>query len=242
MEMSQNCQKQDGNTSGGGLAQGADKVLSNALVRFLSVVKPYHTIVEVADAGKMTTQTSPVFHARTTAAGAALVFLLAAGCSQRSGQVAPAIHQMGERVRVGPLVYNVLEVEWLSQLDSEQPQTSDHRFAVISLTISNAGNREVRLPMLHVEDEKGQAAMELVEVHGVEEWLGILRSIRPAETIQGKIVFGLKPQNYRLRVTDGDEPHREKTAMVAIPLRFNSPVPVKADQPGTDPVALPEER
>jgi hypothetical protein len=74
-------------------------------------------------------------------------------------------------------------------------------------------------------DDKGAATMELTQVRGLDDWLGIFRTLKPGETMQGRIVFELKPQNYRLRVTDAGEPEVEKTAWIRVPLRLNSPEP-----------------
>jgi hypothetical protein len=86
--------------------------------------------------------------------------------------------------------------------------------------------------MLQLMDEKGNGTMELSEVEGVQEWLGVLRTISPAETIQGRIVFEVPPKNYRLRVTDAGEPDQERFAMVNIPLRLEQRAPVSLDGPG----------
>jgi hypothetical protein len=74
--------------------------------------------------------------------------------------------------------------------------------------------------------------MELAEIEGVEEWLGVLRNISPAETIQGRIVFEFTPKNYLLRVTDAGEPDRERFAVVYIPLRLDQKAPVSLEGPG----------
>jgi len=167
---------------------------------------------------------------RFCVAGIVLASMLGSqGCAGR-GDVATTVHQMGERVQIGPLIYTVLEVEWLSQLGSENPkspQAPENKFAVIRLTITNSGNREISLPLLQIEDEKGNRYMELAEVQELDEWMGVLREISPAETMQGKIVFELKPQSYRLRLTNAAEPDVERFAYVTIPLRLDVTPPIK---------------
>ena len=168
---------------------------------------------------------------RFCVAGIVLTSMLASqGCTGRGGETGATVHQMGERVQTGALIYTVLEVEWLSQLGSENPkspQVPENKFAVIRLTITNSGNREISLPLLQIEDEKGNQYMELAEVEGVDEWLAVLREISPAETLQGKIVFELKPRNYRLRLTNAAEPDLERFAHVTIPLRLDATPPME---------------
>jgi hypothetical protein len=56
---------------------------------------------------------------------------------------------------------------------------------------------------------------------GVSNWLGILRTVRPAETLQGQILFDVPLTSYRLRVPDGAGPGEEKYAWISIPLRMD---------------------
>ena len=174
---------------------------------------------------KATTLASDV---RSYVAGIVLAsMLVASGCAGRSGEVAATVHQMGEHVQTGALIYTVLEVEWLNQLGTQSPKSPEHKFAVLRLSITNSGNREMSVPLLQIEDEKGNRQMELAEARGVEEWLGVLRTISPAETLQGKIVFDLNPQNHRLRVTNAAEPDQERFAYVTIPLRLDATPPIE---------------
>jgi hypothetical protein len=139
---------------------------------------------------------------------------------------------MGERIQAGNLIYTILEVDWLEQISGTVPKESNSKFAVVRLSVTNAGNKEMSLPMLQLVDDKGNGVMELAEIEGVEEWLGVLRNISPAETIQGRIVFEVTPKNYLLRVTDAGEPDRERFAMVNIPLRLDQKAPVSLEGPG----------
>jgi hypothetical protein len=163
---------------------------------------------------------------------AAALLLAAPACSSRGGSAGVAVHQMGERVQAGSLIYTILEVEWVNQLASRLPKTQDGKFAVIRLSITNSGNHEIAVPMLQLVGDRNAEAMEVAQVEGVEEWLGVLRTVKPAETIQGRIVFDVKPLNYKLRVTDAAEPDQERFALVAIPLRLEERAPVSLDPPG----------
>jgi hypothetical protein len=142
---------------------------------------------------------------------------------------------MGERVQAGPLIYTVTEVEWLNQIGGRTPKTTDGKFAVIRLSITNAGRRELSVPMLQLVAENGEGAMELTDPQGLDEWLGVLRALRPAETIQGRIVFEVKARNYRLRATDAADPDRESFVLINIPLRLDQRAPVSLDLPSQEP-------
>ncbi|MBI1897078.1 MAG: DUF4352 domain-containing protein [Acidobacteria bacterium] len=146
--------------------------------------------------------------------------VLLAACRQTGDSPAGNTYSMGERVHLGPLTYNVLESEWRSQLNSttglRTPQKG--RFLLIKLSITNGGSGDVGLPLLFLEDAKGQSYRELDEgVDGVEHWLGLLRNVSPAETEQGVIVFDVPPGAYKLRVSDGGDIRNEKTATIEIP-------------------------
>ena len=155
----------------------------------------------------------------------ALAFLII-GCGAKEGGSAKVLRQMGEAVQVGPVVYNVLDAEWQPQIaGSGSPKLPKNNFLILRLNITNAGNTELTLPLLQLEDEKGAEHFEVSELAGVEEWLGLLRPIRPSDTIQGRIVFDVAPANYRLRVTDGGEPGEEATALVEIPLKLRPGLP-----------------
>jgi len=153
------------------------------------------------------------------------VFL--SGCS--SARLTEPVHKMGELTTVGPVIYNVLETEWRNQLgDSIQGAVPQNKFLLVRLTVTrltvtNSGNQEVAIPLLHLEDEQGNNYIELSEVKGVSNWLGLLRIVQPAATLQGVIVFDVPAGDYRLRVTDGGDLEEEKTALIEIPLTLSGP-------------------
>ena len=130
---------------------------------------------------------------------------------------------MGDRVQVGGLIYTITEAEWVGHIGTEeQPRLPKDRFVIIRLSVTNAGSREIALPFLRLEDETSEGVLELSEVVGVPEWLGILRNINPADTLQGRIVFDTRPVESFLRVTDGGDLDREITALVRIPVKFGA--------------------
>ncbi len=154
---------------------------------------------------------------RRRALGASALAALWGACGSGS-KLAKSAHQMGERVQVGPLIYSIIEADWHNDLPSKNTsRIPQGKYCVIRLSITNAGNKDATIPLLNLEDEKGTGYLELTEGEGIEEWLGILRSLNPAETLQGRILFDVRPGNYSLRVTDGGEPDLEKTERVTVP-------------------------
>ena len=85
------------------------------------------------------------------------------------------------------------------------------------------------MPLLQLEDGQGRSFMELADVQGVPEWLGVLRNLGPTETVTGRIVFDVKPQEYQLRLTDGGKPDDERTTQVTIPLRIQEKQPLAVE-------------
>ena len=130
---------------------------------------------------------------------------------------------MGERVQTGAIIYTVQEAEWKDQLSvGAETRTPKNRFLLIRLSITNSGP-DASLPLLSLEDEKHQSYAELTETAGLEDWLGLLRTIPSVGTDQGWILFDVPPATYRLRVTNGGDPEQEKVAMVEIPYRVSPP-------------------
>jgi hypothetical protein len=136
------------------------------------------------------------------------------GCTQQA-----RIFQIGEKVQVGGVIYNVLDTEWATELDpgSATVRTPKHKFLIVHLTVNNAGSKEVNLPLLNAIDSTGQEHLELSEGQGVVEWLGLLRPLNPTESKDGRIVFDIPAGAYNLRLSDGGDPESERTALVALP-------------------------
>jgi len=156
-------------------------------------------------------------------AAAALVCLAAAtGCAP----VAPTeiqLHRMGERVTAGSLVYNVFEDQWKAQLgQGADARVPKDRFFLIRLSVVNGGSTELMVPTLTLLDDAGQTYAELSNGDQVPDWTGYLRRVKPAETLQGNVVFDVPPKHYRLRVADETS---QKNHDIDIPLNFASDTP-----------------
>jgi hypothetical protein len=139
---------------------------------------------------------------------------------------------MGERVEIGPFTYVIVESSWRSELgEGFQVRTPKDRFLMLTISVTNGGGSEVSVPMLMVEGSNGQTYQEVSDGTGIAGWLGILRTVKPAETLQGRIVFDAPLSAYRLRLPDGGESGYEKYSWVNIPLSLD-PHDVQAPLPG----------
>ncbi len=158
--------------------------------------------------------------------------LVLAGCQAKrtSEQIN---YSMGERVAAGPMVYNVVQTVWKTQLgDLFKVRVPDHRFLLVTLSATNGGGKPVSVPFFTLEGPNRESYPELESGKGVDNWFGLLRDIAPAETKQGNIVFDVPLTSFRLRLTDGGEPGTEKYVWVEIPLRMDTDSTVSTPLPG----------
>jgi hypothetical protein len=166
---------------------------------------------------------------RSPVAGLALVVaagLLLAGCSSGRPEADNRVYRMGEPVTVGPLIYTVTETEWHNQLgEGPTARLPQYRFLLVRLSVTNSGASNSAIPAMALVDASGQTRLELADGEGVPEWLGYLRTISPAQTERGRVVFDAPPNAYRLRVTDDAEPGAEKAALIDVPLQLSPLVP-----------------
>lgn len=130
------------------------------------------------------------------------------------------IHRMGERVTVGSLVYNVFEDQWKAKLgEGDNPRVPRDRFFLVRVSIVNGGTSELPVPPMLLLNDAGQTFSELSDGEGVPNWTGYLRQVKPAETLEGNVVFDVPPRHYRLRVTDENA---QKSRDIDLPLNFTS--------------------
>ncbi len=169
---------------------------------------------------------------KTKVLPALLLLTLLLGCNM-GGLKAP-VSQMGELTTVGPVVYNVLETEWRTDLGSAGNSTiPEEKFLLVRLSIMNSGNQQIAVPLLSVDDPTGDSHLELDEVKGVPDWLGLLRILEPASSVQGTIVFDVPSGDYKLRVTDCGDLESERTALIDMPLTITTPGRIDPPDPGT---------
>jgi Domain of unknown function (DUF4352) len=138
-------------------------------------------------------------------------------------------HRMGERVPVGSFVYNVFDDQWKTELgEGSDARIPKDRFFLVHMSVVNGGSADYLVPTTTLVDDSGVSYTELSNGDQAPAWLGFLRRAKPAETLQGDVVFDVPPKHYRLRVGDeNDEKHEE----IDIPLSFSDQTP-QITQPG----------
>ena len=126
---------------------------------------------------------------------------------------------MGERVQIGPLVYQVLESDWRSELGGGG-RTPKDRYLFAKVSITNSSGSPISVPGFTIESGDKSYSEVSEDMDKVDNWLGMLRTIAPSQTEQGWIVFDAPLAAYKLVVTDGGEVGSEKTAHVEIPVHL----------------------
>ncbi|MBV9401843.1 MAG: DUF4352 domain-containing protein [Bryobacterales bacterium] len=158
--------------------------------------------------------------AQVIAFGVFIIACLPGGCSRENS--ARIDYAMGDQAPVGPLSYTVIETSWQTQLgDVLKLRVPQQRFLVMRISVTNGGGSELSIPLLQLESYTGQTYQESQDGEGLANWLGLLRTLRPAETLQGQILFDVPLTSYRLRVPDGAGAGAEKYAWISIPLRMD---------------------
>ena len=149
--------------------------------------------------------------------------LLMAGCHSQGGAFPVRTYPMGEKVLLGSLSYEVFETEYLTQLgDPPDARIPQDRFFLVKLSVSNGGSDTVSVPSFQVENDRGKVYQEISNGEGVPEWIGYLRSLKPAEAAQGNALFDAPAGHYRIRIKDESG---ERAALIDIPLTFNAETP-----------------
>jgi len=147
-----------------------------------------------------------------------------AACSPRSDEELPPQHyQMGERIPLGHLIYTVIERQWLPQIgegmDARIPQ---NRFYLIRISAVNSGGGPAIVPTISLVNDSGASFPEIDNGDRIADFIGALRQIAPAETVQGNLVFDVQPKHYKLKLTDDDG---KQVALVDLPLSFDPDTP-----------------
>ncbi|HEY4359741.1 MAG TPA: DUF4352 domain-containing protein [Bryobacteraceae bacterium] len=163
---------------------------------------------------------------------AVVAAILLTGCSQTKS--ARLDYQMGEKIPVGLLTYDIVQTSWKTQLgEAFQVRFPQNRFLLVDISVTNGGGSDISVPLFTLEDANGQSYPEASSGEGVDNWFGLLRNISPAQTQQGRLVFDVPLTSYKLRITDGGGPGEEKFAWVTIPLRMDVDSTVQSPTPGT---------
>ncbi|MBZ5725546.1 MAG: DUF4352 domain-containing protein [Acidobacteriia bacterium] len=145
-------------------------------------------------------------------------------CSRQEPAERVITYELGQKVEVGHVIYTVFEAKWENQLgQGPTARLPQYRYFLVRISVVNSGAAEQIMPNLTIEDDNGNSYSEVSNGDGVAQWIGFLRSVKPAEAAQGYLLFDAPPKHYKLRVVDESG---ERTALVDIPLKFDSDAPV----------------
>lgn len=167
---------------------------------------------------------------RELLAACGISLLPVSGCGV-AAKKEPRIYKMGEATQVGPLVYTILEADWLTHLSGGVDRIPKDRFIVVRMTIQNAGSKEATVPLMSLEDGKGLELREVDDLKNVPDTLPLLRIIPPGETMQGRIVFDGPTRDLRLRVSDVSDPSNEQSALIEVPVNLGDTQPLPVPKP-----------
>ncbi len=155
-----------------------------------------------------------------TVALLAILGLSCTACRDENKPVPTGTFNMGERAQAGSLIYTVYDSKWALGLgESVAPRIPANRFLILSVTAVNSGPQPINIPSFSLVDDSGQIYQELASGEGVSNWMGLVRRVRPADSIQGNILFDVPQKQFKLRVAD-EEDH---FAFVNIPLTLSEP-------------------
>jgi hypothetical protein len=159
--------------------------------------------------------------------------LLSSACGTKGGGSAVIDFQMGDKAPNPPLTYTVVETSWASQLgEGFKLRSPQNRFLVVTLSVTNGGGMDVTLPLFSIEDSGGRSFLETESGEGIDNWFGFLRSLTPAQTQQGKLVFDVPLASYKLKLPNGGDPGEEKWVNIALPLRMDTNISVQGPELG----------
>jgi hypothetical protein len=149
---------------------------------------------------------------------------LLSSCGDSEEKSSPVrTYSMGERATVGHVVYVVFETQWLTHIGTgADARVPEHRFFLVRLSAVNSLGSDIVVPNFSIEDDSGNTYPELSSGEGVPQYIGYLRSVKPAESVQGNALFDAPPRHYKMKIADETG---EKVAYIDIPLSFVSETP-----------------
>jgi hypothetical protein len=159
---------------------------------------------------------------RTSGILLGILMVVLSGCSSEPARLRLMQYNMGEKAPVGRLTYTVFETQWATHFgEGVSARVPQNRFFLVRLNAVNGGSADTPIPNFTIEDDSGHTYNELSDGDGVPQWVGYLRSVKPADFLQGNVVFDAPPAHYKLRVSDD----QNNAALVDIPLTFGAETP-----------------
>lgn len=127
---------------------------------------------------------------------------------------------MGEKIQLGGMTYTVLETQWKPALtDAATGRPPKNRYLFVRVSATNGGGTTTGMPAFSIVNAKDESFSEMTEgVQDVPDYLGVLRTVQPAQTEQGWVIFDAPVGAYKLMISDSGEPGSEKYARVDLPV------------------------
>src|SRR3954454_17179463 len=105
-----------------------------------------------------------------------------AGCSTAPAR-ATKVYQTGEKAEHNKLAYSIVDAQIFTRLgDEPNARIPQNRFYVVQVSVSNSGNSSSSIPPMSLVDDSGKVYPELADGTHVPRWLGVVRSVEPAQT------------------------------------------------------------
>ena len=128
------------------------------------------------------------------------------------------IYQTGEKAEHNKLTYSVVDAQILPRLGEEpNARIPTSRYFIVQISVSSSNNQASPIPALALVDDAGKVYPELADGTGVGRWLGLIRSVDPAQTEAGQILFDAPAAHYKLRLSEETD---EDDVYIDIPLNF----------------------
>jgi hypothetical protein len=180
---------------------------------------------------------------RLACGATASLFLLLSACSSAPGRQTK-VYQTGEKAAVDKLTYSVIDTQIHPRLgdDPNSPRIPQNRFYVIQISVSSGANADMPIPSLTLVDDAGKTYTEIPDGSGLQHWLGVVRSVSPAQTERGEILFDAPAAHYKLKLSDETD---ADDVFIDLPLNFvheqmgNEPAGLDAAPPPDAPVSGP---
>jgi hypothetical protein len=139
-------------------------------------------------------------------------------CVERPWEV--RTYGLGQKVQLGNLTYLGIETQWSSAFgEGPGARAPQNQFLLVRLSVSNGGNADASVPNFSLEDSTGHRFAELSDGNGVPDWIGMLRTVAPNDTLVGNAAFDVATGPYKLHILDEDGKHE---ARIDLPLNFQN--------------------
>ncbi len=156
-----------------------------------------------------------------------LLLLATTGCLKPPPP--PVYHPMGERAQMGTFSVIASETIWSNGFgEGPAARSPANRFLAVKLTIVNSGANETLVPGFRLLDSSGKSYEEVQDGQGFPGWIGSLRKVKPADTLDGVVLFDVTPHSYDLAMEE--ESGQMSLVRITLPLRFTPDAPGKVER------------